>query len=146
MSFSLIRGCPHCGKGNRIPAGRLADAGRCGACKGNLPPQSEPLDVDDAAFADIVREATVPILIDFWAAWCGPCRTAAPEVKELARETAGKALILKVDTEACPQLAAQFHVQSIPNFVLLHRGRTVSQRAGLASRAEMHRWLQSAVA
>jgi thioredoxin 2 len=142
MSFSLIRPCPHCGKSNRIPHAHLSDVGRCGVCKCDLPAQSEPIDVDDSSFAEIVSQAKVPILIDFWAAWCGPCRMAAPEVKELARETAGKALVLKVDTEAHPQLAAQFGVQSIPNFVVLLRGRTMFQQAGLAPRAEMRRWLQ----
>lgn len=144
MSFSVIRACPDCGKGNRIPAAHLSDTGRCGVCKGALPPQAEPLEVNDSSFAEIVSHAKVPVLVDFWAAWCGPCKMAAPEVKELARETAGKALILKVNTEEFPQLAAQFRVQSIPNFVVLRGGRPVFQQAGLAPRAEMRRWLNSA--
>jgi thioredoxin 2 len=148
LPFAVVRKCPACGKGNRVPAARLADtgphAGRCGACKSPLPPVDEPLDVDDNAFAQIVAEARVPILTDFWAAWCGPCRMAAPEVHALAREMAGRALILKVNTEDSPQTAARFGVQSIPNFVVLRGGRVVFQQAGLAPRAEMRRWLEAA--
>src|ERR1700674_5713007 len=98
MSFSIIRTCVACGQRNRIPARHLADTGRCGACKRALLPHGEPINVDAIAFAEIVGEATVPIFIDFWAGWCGPCLLAAPEVKRLAIETAGKALILKVNT------------------------------------------------
>lgn len=140
----MIRSCPACGKGNRIPAAHLADTGRCGVCKATLPPQSEPIEADASSFAEIVRDAKVPILVDFWAEWCGPCRMAAPEVHALAHETAGKAIILKVNTEESPQLAAQFGVQSIPNFVVLRGGRTVFQQAGLVPRAQMRRWLETA--
>ena len=144
MAFSIVRKCPNCGTGNRIPARHLADTGRCGSCKSPLPPLSEPLDVDDNSFGQIVDEAPVPILTDFWAAWCGPCRMAAPEVHELAREMAGKALVLKVNTEENPRVSDRFGVQSIPNFVVLRDGRVVHQQAGLAPRAEMRRWLESA--
>ena len=146
MSLSIIRVCAACGSKNRVPARRLADTGRCGSCKAPLPPQSEPLDVDEASFAEVVREAPVPILTDFWAPWCGPCRMAAPEIRELARETAGKALVLKVNTEEHPELGARFDVRSIPNFVVLRGGRVVFQRAGLAARSEMRRWLEAAPA
>jgi thioredoxin 2 len=81
-------------------------------------------------------------MVDFWASWCGPCKMAAPEVQQLAREMEGRALVLKVDTEAHPALAARFGVQSIPNFVVLRDGKAVFQRAGLALRAEMRRWLE----
>jgi thioredoxin 2 len=146
MAFSVVRKCPNCGKGNRVPAKHLADTGRCGNCKSPLPPLGEPLDVDEEGFTQITAEAQVPILTDFWAAWCGPCKMAAPEVRELAREMAGRAIVLKVNTEDSPQVAARFGVQSIPNFVVLRGGRVVFQQAGLAPRTEMRRWLETAQA
>ena len=115
----MIRPCPACHANNRIPAKHLSDTGRCGLCKAALPPVSEPIEVDAAAFAEITREAKVPVLVDFWAPWCAPCRVAAPEVHELAREMAGRGLVLKVNTEQYPTIAAQFRVQAIPYFVLL---------------------------
>jgi thioredoxin 2 len=142
MSFSAIRACASCSSKNRVPARHLANTGRCGSCKANLPPLGEPLDVDESAFAQIVEEASVPVLADFWASWCGPCLAAAPEVHELAKEMAGKALVLKVNTEENPDLASRYGVQSIPNFVVLRKGRVVLQRAGFGGRAEMRRWLE----
>jgi thioredoxin 2 len=91
----------------------------------------------------VVSEARVPVLTDFWAEWCGPCRMAAPEVKALAQEMAGRALILKVNTEDSPRVAARFGVQSIPNFVVLRGGKVVFQQAGLAPRAVMRGWLEA---
>jgi len=140
----MIRPCPACGANNRIPSKHLSDTGRCGSCKAPLPPVSEPIEVDASAFAEITRESKVPILVDFWAEWCGPCRMAAPDVKEMAREMAGRGLVLKVNTEEHPALAAQFRIQAIPYFVLLRGGIIIAERAGVVARAEMRRWFAMA--
>jgi len=137
----MIRPCPSCGKKNRIPANHLADAGRCGACKAALPPVGEPIEADPSTFDEIVNNARVPVLIDFWAAWCGPCRMAAPEVQQTASLVAGQAIVLKVDTERWPQLAQRFNVMSIPNFVVMRNGKMVFQQPGLADHKQMVAWL-----
>ena len=142
---TVERACAACGKLNRIPARHLTHAGKCGSCHQALGPQSEPIEIgSDEDFDGIVTACGVPVLVDFWADWCGPCRMAAPEVKALAADVAGRALVLKVDTEALYQLAGRFRVQSIPNFVVLKDGRVVLQKPGLTSRGEMKGWLEAA--
>jgi thioredoxin 2 len=138
--------CAQCGRKNRVAAADLIRQVRCGACKTAIAPIAEPLDADPALFDEVLQQTGLPVLIDFWAAWCGPCRTAAPEVKRVAHEMAGQALVLKVDTERHPELAARYRVEGIPNFVVLKGGRVVVQHAGVVPAAEMTKWLQTASA
>jgi thioredoxin 2 len=109
-----------------------------------LLPLAEPLAVDASLFDEIVQSSPVPILVDFWAEWCGPCHLAAPEVARTAADMAGKAIVLKVDTEKNPELSARFQIRGIPNFAVLQDGRIISQQAGLVGHEQMEQWLKSA--
>jgi len=140
----VVRPCPSCGVGNRIPASHLADEGRCGQCKAALPPVAEPLEADAALFDEVMRDAAVPALVDFWAAWCAPCRMVAPEVAKAAQSLAGQAVVLKVDTERHPELAERYGVHGIPNFIVLKGGHVVMQRPGYASAAQLEQWVRAA--
>ena len=100
------------------------------------------LHVSDDTFDNEVLKSSVPVLVDFWAEWCGPCRMAAPEVKKVAAEAAGRAVVLKVDTDRYPDVDERYGVRGIPNFVVLREGRTVFQQSGVASYTEMLRWLE----
>ena len=142
--MSILRTCPSCGRSNRIPARHIADPARCGHCKQQLPPLDQPVEADTELFDTVVATSPVPVLVDFWASWCQPCRMAAPEVSAVARDMAGKAIVLKVDTEAHPEVAERFQVMGIPNFVVLRNGQVVMQQAGVTPRAEMRRWLEGA--
>lgn len=140
----VIRTCSQCRRKNRIPAKNLASTVRCGECKSSLTPITEPIEVDDGLFDEIVQNVPVPVLVDFSAEWCGPCQIAAPEVSRTAADLAGRAIVLKVDTEKNPQLAARFQVRGVPNFLILSGGRVVRQQAGVVNHDQLEWWLSSA--
>jgi len=140
----IIRASRNCGRKNRVQVSNLADRVRCGACQTALTPIAEPIEADAESFDNIVSSAKVPVLVDFWAEWCGPCHMAAPEVQRVAVEMAGRALVLKVDTDRHSDVANRFGVRGIPNFVVLYQGRTVLQQAGVVSADQMMRWLEKA--
>ena len=139
----MILTCPSCGRKNRSPAERLAEQGRCGNCKTPISPLDRPVDADPETFREITEKARVPVLVDFWAEWCGPCKMAAPEVARTASAMAGRAVVIKVDTEAHPQLAERYGVRGIPNFAVFRNGQMVFQQAGVVPSATMQSWLEA---
>ena len=139
---SMLRPCPSCAAKNRVATGHLADVGRCGRCKAALPAHDRPIDIEDAAtLDDILKEAKVPVLIDFWAGWCAPCRQAAPHVAATATAMQGKALVVKVDTQKNPTLASRFGIRGIPHFMVMRGGTPVFEHSGVVDAREMQRWL-----
>lgn len=123
--------CSSCGQLNRVPPARVADKAHCAACKGPLLPLGKPIAITTAEqFDELVRASPVPVLVDFWAAWCGPCRAVAPELEKLAHERAGRVVVAKVDTDAVPDVAGRFGIRSIPTLVLMRGGRESKRVAG----------------
>jgi thioredoxin 2 len=121
--------CPHCGAQNRLPATRVGETPRCGRC-GEALLQGQPLALTDADFDAVVGAATVPVLVDFWAPWCGPCRAMAPAFDQAGQQLAGQALLVKVNSDENPQLSARFAIRSIPTLVKLKAGREIQRQSG----------------
>ncbi len=126
--------CPQCQRANRIPFARLHQKGKCGSCKATLPLPTLPVEIESAAsYTALIRSASLPVLVDFWAPWCGPCRMVAPEVTKLAGLAAGELLVVKVNTEAQPAIAGSMGIRSIPTFAVFVRGREVERTSGGSS-------------
>jgi thioredoxin 2 len=134
--------CPNCGKKNRVPA-VASGTPRCGNCKAPLP---WVVDVGDDNFSAVADESSLPVLVDLWAPWCGPCRMVSPVLEQLASEMAGRIKLVKVNSDVAPQVSRRFEAQAIPTLVLLDRGRVVARQIGAAPADALRRWLEQALA
>ena len=139
---SALTSCPACGKTNRVPA-QAAGRPRCGNCKADLP---WIVAAGDADFAAVAEESPVPVLVDFWAAWCGPCRMVSPVLDKLARERPGRIKLVKVDVDKAPGLSRRFEVQAIPTLMVIVDGKVAARQAGAASAEVLRSWLDGALA
>jgi thioredoxin 2 len=142
----VVVGCPSCGQRNRLWYARLASQTRCAKCGTALGAPSAPIDAPDAAAFDAAVSASVlPIVVDFWAPWCAPCRMVAPEIARVAQRNQGRYLIVKVNTDAIPELGDRFRIQSIPTMAVFSGGREVARTTGARPAGEIERFVESAV-
>jgi thioredoxin 2 len=128
--------CAHCGAVNRLPTQRLGDNPDCGRCHRPLL-DGNPVELDDRRFDDFVRQTTLPVLVDFWAPWCGPCRQMAPQFEAAARQLKGRAVLVKVNSDDSPEASARFAIRSIPTLVRLQGGVEVRRQSGAIPAAQI---------
>ena len=139
----VVTRCGRCGQLNRLAYNKLGAETMCGKCKEPLAQPGEPIDIDEAGtFARLIHDSAVPVLVDFWADWCGPCKMMAPELGKLAAIEAGRTLIAKVNTEMLPQVAGQFQISAIPTLILFRDGREAGRVSGARPAKELQAFLQ----
>jgi thioredoxin 2 len=139
---STVATCGACGRRNRVPAARASGTPRCGKCGAPLPWTAE---AGDDTFAEVAEGSEVPVLVDLWAPWCGPCRMVSPALDQLAREMAGQLKLVKVNVDEAPDTARRYDVQGIPTLILLHRGEVVARKTGAAPEHALRQWLEQSL-
>ncbi|NRT56766.1 thioredoxin TrxC [Sphaerotilus uruguayifluvii] len=138
---SVLVTCPHCHAVNRIPQVRLGDHPDCGRCHRPLF-DGLPIELDDHNIDAVLARTPLPVIVDFWAAWCGPCRQMAPQFQAAAQQMKGSALFAKVDSDACPEASARHAIRSIPTMVAFQGGREVGRLSGAMPAAQIVRWVE----
>ena len=134
--------CPHCAAVNRIPVTRLGDHPKCGKCK-NLLFTGHPVELNDQNFTKFITKNDLPIIVDFWADWCGPCKMMAPAFAQACTQLEPNVLFAKLNTEQAQQTAAQFGIRSIPSLLMFKNGKEVARQAGAMNTAQVIQWVQS---
>ena len=139
----LLVSCPKCGQRNRLQYEKLGQSSRCGKCGGELQAPGEPIEVaNDLAFDALTSRSALPVLVDFWAPWCGPCKMVAPELNKVASEGAGRWLVAKVNTETAPSLARRFRINAIPTMALFKNGLEVTRQVGAMAAPAIRKFLE----